>query len=150
MCLYLPVLGRANSPHPAAARRPCCRGENRETEPHRAYVTWTTHGDTELGIPRLIGLDRCDASSQDPPPPPRSFPTSSFSPGLSQPRWAGVARQQQGCSYTQLPRRPAAAAWRTPCDLPCTVYCEHYAVLSHYWKQIFCENSNVRGFIWSS
>ena len=25
-----------------------------------------------------------------------------------------------------------------------------YAVLSHYWKQIFCENSNVRGFIWSS
>ena len=26
----------------------------------------------------------------------------------------------------------------------------HYGVLSHYWKYIFCENSNVRGFIWSS
>ena len=26
----------------------------------------------------------------------------------------------------------------------------HYAVLSLYWKYIFCENSNVRGFIWSS
>ena len=26
----------------------------------------------------------------------------------------------------------------------------YYGVLSDYWKYIFCENSNVRGFIWSS
>ena len=27
---------------------------------------------------------------------------------------------------------------------------KQYDVLSHYWKYIFCENSDVRGFIWSS
>ena len=25
-----------------------------------------------------------------------------------------------------------------------------YAVLSHYCKEIFCENSNIGGFLWSS
>ena len=30
------------------------------------------------------------------------------------------------------------------------VKCIHYDVLSHYWKYIFCENSDVRGFILSS
>ena len=27
---------------------------------------------------------------------------------------------------------------------------KQYGVLSHYVKYIFCENSDVRGFIWSS
>ena len=31
-----------------------------------------------------------------------------------------------------------------------TLYCIYYGVLSHYWMNIFCENPNVRGFIWSS
>ena len=31
-----------------------------------------------------------------------------------------------------------------------TLVTRYYAVLSHYCKKIFCENSNVRGFIWSS
>ena len=31
-----------------------------------------------------------------------------------------------------------------------TVYTLYYGVLSHYVKYIFCENSDVRGFIWSS
>jgi len=26
----------------------------------------------------------------------------------------------------------------------------HYAVASHYYKKLFCENSDVRGFLWSS
>ena len=25
-----------------------------------------------------------------------------------------------------------------------------YAVASHYYKKLFCENSDVRGFLWSS
>ena len=29
------------------------------------------------------------------------------------------------------------------------LYAVYYGVLSHYRKTIFCENSNVRGFIWS-
>ena len=29
-------------------------------------------------------------------------------------------------------------------------YTQQYDVLSHYWKYIFCENSDVRGFILSS
>ena len=32
-------------------------------------------------------------------------------------------------------------------------YCNihiHYAVASHYYKKLFCENSDVRGFLWSS
>ena len=31
-----------------------------------------------------------------------------------------------------------------------TIRHQQYDVLSHYWKYIFCENSDVRGFIWSS
>ena len=27
---------------------------------------------------------------------------------------------------------------------------EDYAVASHYYKKLFCENSDVRGFLWSS
>ena len=26
----------------------------------------------------------------------------------------------------------------------------HYAVASHNYKELFCENSDVRGFLWSS
>ena len=26
----------------------------------------------------------------------------------------------------------------------------YYAVASHYYKTLFCENSDVRGFLWSS
>ena len=32
----------------------------------------------------------------------------------------------------------------------CLLISNDYAVLSHYCKKIFRENSNVRGFIWSS
>ena len=28
--------------------------------------------------------------------------------------------------------------------------CVNYAVASHYYKKLFCENSDVRGFLWSS
>ena len=31
-----------------------------------------------------------------------------------------------------------------------TITNNYYDVLSHYWKYIFCENSDVRGFILSS
>ena len=40
-----------------------------------------------------------------------------------------------------------------PCllrDAPAALHDAYYGVLSHYCKTLFCENSNVRGFIWSS